>query len=185
MAFCTECGATIADGKQFCTSCGKPMKAAKTRSQKATTATAVAEPPRPVQAAPVYAGGVQGPPQGSPYAVMSTGSYVLASIIMSIPVIGWIIGIIWACGVCKNLNRRNYARSFLIFLLVGLVLSLIAYLLAGWATSYVQRLLPGFGLPGSFGTPSANETSGSSAGLQEIFQLMRQLGDLMPAAPSE
>jgi hypothetical protein len=27
MAFCSECGTQVADGVQFCTSCGKPMGA--------------------------------------------------------------------------------------------------------------------------------------------------------------
>jgi len=53
-------------------------------------------------------------------AVMSTGSFVLASLIMCIPVVGLIFCIVWACGKCSNLNKRNYARAVLIFMAVGI-----------------------------------------------------------------
>ena len=173
MAICTECGKTIEDGKKFCTNCGKPVKAAKNRVQKAAppvrakqTAASAPKPtpaPKSAQAAPA------GPPPGSPYAVMSMGSYVLASILMSIPVVGLIISIIWACGVCKNLNKRNYARAFLIFMLIGLVLSLVAYLLARWVSSNLWNFLPG------------SELFGTNGGLPQLFEMLRQLGNLVPS----
>ncbi|MCL2271962.1 MAG: zinc-ribbon domain-containing protein [Treponema sp.] len=141
MAFCTECGSNIADGIQFCTNCGKPIKAAKTRVQKSMPPveekqTTEAQPkPAPVQAAPVGTpaqitpvnAADQGPPSGSPYAVMSMGDFIIAFIVMSIPVIGLIIGLLWAFGGCKNFNRRNYARAFLVFLIIGVVLGGIIF----------------------------------------------------------
>jgi predicted nucleic acid-binding Zn ribbon protein len=89
-----------------------------------------AAPVAPVYAAPASPAPQAGqvPPHGSPYAVMSIGSFIGSSVLMSIPVIGWLICIIWACGGCKNHNKRNYARSILVFLIIGLIF----YLLIRW-----------------------------------------------------
>jgi len=147
MAFCTECGTNITDGVQFCTNCGKPMKAAKTRSRKPEPAVeakqtdTVVTAPMSASAQPADAGN-QGPPQESPYAVMSMGSFVLASILMSIPVIGLFICLIWAFGGSKNLNRRNYSRAFLILAAIGLVLGgLIALILSMTASSLLWMFM--------------------------------------------
>ena len=154
MAFCTKCGAKIPDGKKFCTECGNPvtggMPPAPAQPQAVhTAATAVAAPPMPppVQTAPpvqqiVYAqAGEQPPPQGSPFAVMSVGGFIGSSILMAIPVIGWIFCIVWACGGCRNHNRRNFARATLIFVAIGVALGLIAYLLL-W--SFIGSIFGGF-----------------------------------------
>ena len=134
MAFCTDCGANVPDGKKFCTDCGKPMSPAPPPAQEPARPqavhTAVAAPPvQPV----VYAqAGEQPPPQGSPFAVMSVGGFIGSSILMAIPVIGWIICIVWACGGCKNHNRRNLARATLIFAAIAVVLGLIAFFTMRW-----------------------------------------------------
>ena len=159
MAFCTECGANVAEEKRFCTECGNPMVAARQSVQESAQTEAVrteavrteavrteavhvetARAATPVVApsvtAPVQITATdareQQPPRISPYAVMSVGGYVGSAIFMSIPVIGWLICIIWACGGCKNRNRRNYARATLVFLVIGAVFALGAYLLMDW-----------------------------------------------------
>jgi hypothetical protein len=63
---------------------------------------------------------------------MGVGSYVGAGLLMIIPVIGWIICIVWACGGSKNLNRRNYARATLIFMIIGAVVGFLLFLLFSW-----------------------------------------------------
>ena len=169
MAICTECGKTVADGKKFCTNCGKPVRASARKTPVKTSKTDAA-PSKPApksesKAAPKSSPAqksesksiskpetkaasksepvsVSAPPQGSPYAVMGVGSFVLASFLMSIPVIGLIIGIVWAFGGCNNLNRRNLARAFLIFLLIGIVLSIVAFLLL---RTVLLPFLPGSG----------------------------------------
>jgi hypothetical protein len=77
------------------------------------------------------------PPAGSPYAVLSTGGFVGSIILMNIPVIGWLICIIWACGGCKNRNRRNFARANLIFLAIAAFIALIGFLLVDWLIGLV------------------------------------------------
>ena len=165
MAFCTECGTNIPDGIQFCTNCGKPMKKAeapvKTETPVVETPTVavpvpspVAPPPPPAaqpvaSPAPVYAQpvntGEQPPPAGSPYAVMSIGSYIGSSLLMSIPFIGFLICIIWACGGCKNYNRRNFARATLILSLIAVaIITIIMIVLMVTMSSVFYELMSEF-----------------------------------------
>lgn len=60
--------------------------------------------------------------------VLGTGAYIGAMLLLALPVIGLILGIIWACGGSVNFNRRNLARAYLILLLAALVLCAILYL---------------------------------------------------------
>ena len=99
------------------------------------------------------------PPSGSSYAVMSTGGFVLASLLMCIPFIGLLICIIWAFVSCSNENRRNFARACLILMIIGIVLSLAAYL----ATAFLVSKLAIFG---DFG------------GLKGIIEMWKGLKDL-------
>jgi len=153
MAFCVECGTNVPDEIKFCTACGKPMKQETPQPVAqmpdlvlGTPAPTPVQPqPVPVQSAPLqpapmpvvspyapsYAppvtsnvGGSGAPAPDSPYAVMSTGAYVGFSILFSLPLIGWLICLIVAFA-SKNLNRRNYARALLIFMLIGLVVGII------------------------------------------------------------
>jgi hypothetical protein len=165
MTYCTNCGANVPNDKKFCGECGTPVdvsaavpqepekaetlhmsaipeqaappKAAHVVSEQA--APLVAAPVAPVHTAPPVTqtaqSGISEPPKGSPYAVMSMGAYIGSAILMSIPVIGWLIGIIWACGGCKNLNKRNYARSYLVFLVIAAVLGVAGYFVIDWLLS--------------------------------------------------
>jgi hypothetical protein len=190
MAFCTECGANVADGVQFCTECGKPMSGGDPAPATAApvieavhtetaTATAVITPPQTAsaQAAPIFTGEqvAPAPPYGSPYAVMGVGGYVGASILMSIPIIGWLVCIVWACGGCKNHNKRNYARAFLIFLIIGAVVGVAVYFLLNWliggVTEVMQQYLNEAGL----------DTSGGLGGIQGLLDALKQLGEQVPA----
>ena len=90
---------------------------------------------------------------------MSVGSYVLASILMSLPIIGLLICIFWAFISCNNLNKRNFARACLILMLIGIVLSLLIFL----AITFITSRLAVFG---EFG------------GLKGIFNLLKQFENM-------
>lgn len=82
------------------------------------------------------------PPADSKYAVMGTGSFILLSILFAIPIVGQIACIVMAFAA-KNLNRRHFARAALIFLIIGLVISVILFFVGRWvmdaATSYLYE----------------------------------------------
>ena len=65
------------------------------------------------------------PMSGGKYSVVGTGTYFGLMILFSIPVIGFIACIIFACGAGKNENIRNFARAKLIWSLISLVITVI------------------------------------------------------------
>jgi amino acid transporter len=91
----------------------------------------------PAQAAPVHRTSPQPtlpsdvPPKGSPYAVVGTGGFIGTMILFCVPVIGWIVCVIMAFAA-KNRNRRNFARAMLVFLIIGVILSVALYFLFNW-----------------------------------------------------
>ncbi len=82
-------------------------------------------PPQPQPQPITYAATEPVPPKGSKYAPITTWGYIGIFILMCIPLVGLILMIIWACGKCKKIAKRNLARAMLIMTVVGLVISLI------------------------------------------------------------
>ena len=64
------------------------------------------------------------PPKGSKYEVITPLGYVLCSILFAIPVVGLVFMIIWALDDTK-INRRNFARSFVLFYIIVICASLL------------------------------------------------------------
>ena len=59
--------------------------------------------------------------------MLETGDIVWSWILMSIPVIGWIVALLWALGVCRKRQRRYLARAFMVLLLIAVVICLVIY----------------------------------------------------------
>ena len=78
----------------------------------------------PVYGAPAYAPSYQAQPAGT---LVSTIGYFGILLLFSLPLIGPVVCIIFACGGIKNLNLRNLARAMLIFMIIALVLSIGMY----------------------------------------------------------
>lgn len=132
MPFCETCGKPTYPLDTVCSNCGAPVK---------QTARPAATP----APAPVYARTVdEEPPQGSPFAVLSSWGFVGTLLLMAIPVAGFILTIVWAAGSTGNLNRRNLARANL--LLMGIALALyivviIAVIAIGGSSYFLNDLI--------------------------------------------
>jgi len=160
---CANCGETIGEGKKFCPACGvkvengpKPQITLTLQEQPDSEPTEQTEqkeqPQQPKQEAqpnepkqnytppPVYTEQVRintspadaKPPKGSKYAPISTVGYIFLMIGMAIPVIGFILMLVFAFGG-GNVNRRNYARAVLFFLIIGIIVSIVGAVLF-WST---------------------------------------------------
>ena len=155
MPNCPQCGAALKDGVRFCTGCGRPVlldtassapeRAEPLRqsgpSNQAPSVSPSAEPssPPPPQytpprqqthtaAPPAYSvegWSSGGPAPGSRYELISTGGFIGILLLMCIPLVGLILMIVWACGGCRKLQKRNLARASLILAVIGLALSLV------------------------------------------------------------
>ena len=114
----------------------------------------VADAPQPASAAPTYqqpAPDPEKPGRKSKYAPMTSWGMAIQIILMNIPVIGFILMVVWACGGCRKITRRNLARANLILLIIAIVLVIIGALLARFAfadviTRVFEQILPGYTL---------------------------------------
>lgn len=83
--------------------------------------------PPPSQPAYAYpqAHGEQPPASDSRYGLISTWGFIGIMLLLCLPVIGFILMLVWACGGCKKLQKRNFCRAMLIVTAVSLVFSII------------------------------------------------------------
>ena len=86
---------------------------------------------QPINQQPVY----QQPPYGQPELETpnSIGDWFLTILLTYIPCIGLIMLFIWAFGGGTQKSKANWAKAQLIWILVGMVLSFIFYMLMGAA----------------------------------------------------
>lgn len=89
--------------------------------------------PRPVQATPYnnYAPVAKPatpviPPEYKP---LSGWAYFGWQLLFAIPLVGFILLIVFACGGTHNINLRNFARSYFCALLIGAILAIIGIIL--------------------------------------------------------
>ncbi len=160
MAFCIKCGMDLPGNMQFCTACGSPV-------EKAVSPDAEPVPflqPGPVQ--PTYQGNTLSrelpPEKGSRHAVIGTFGYIGICILFAIPIVGLISSIKWAFGTTGNLNRRNLARAYLIFLIVSIGAGIFLWITVSAALAPLWEYIPR--------TPD-----GQSGGFENILGLFKNL----------
>ncbi|MDR0916393.1 MAG: zinc ribbon domain-containing protein [Oscillospiraceae bacterium] len=187
MAFCTECGTNVPEGIRFCTECGKEMTPSAQPEQVVAATSTIPErqtpppvqptPPRPQTAyqpptQPVYAAqGGNPPPKGSKYAVMGTLAYIGHCILFGIPIVGFVLAIIWSFSSKINHNRRNLARAVLILTVIGIIAGiLIAIAATAWINSLLDYLREN--VDGQFGS------------WKDILDWLKNLGDQLPNIPT-
>ena len=123
----------------------------------------VYQQPAYAQPSPVYAQQGQEPVPGpdSRYGLISTWGFIGIMLLLCIPIIGFILMIVWACGGCRKYQKRNLCRAMLIFMAVSLVISLIlGFAIKGLVNSAIDTVKDQIGE--STGT---EEEAGGLAGL--------------------
>ena len=101
--YCSNCGKKVKDGADICFNCGKEIPRG---INKYITAENLPEEYKPI----------------------SMWGYFGYQILFAIPIIGWIILIVYAIGGAPNINVRNFARSYFCFYIIAETLLLIVYL---------------------------------------------------------
>ncbi|MBQ2603314.1 MAG: zinc ribbon domain-containing protein [Oscillospiraceae bacterium] len=152
---CPKCGAEVAAGSRFCTSCGQSMAA----SQPAPAPAAAQPAPAPVSAPaaaqqPVrqYAAPQQqyAQPQQqyaqpqyniynnmsvteanlpAQYKPLSPWAYFGLSLLFAVPIVGLVFLIVFSFNN-NNINRRNFARSFFCMLLIAAIIFVIVLVIS-------------------------------------------------------
>lgn len=177
MAVCEKCGREIPADMTLCETCAEETIAlpetadeileevaaeAAAETVEETAEESVPQPPRfepdfqavpavqpytpPVR--PSYALPLTGESVPAEYKPLGAWAYFLYSLLFSLPLIGFVCLIVFACGGTKNVNLRNYARSYFCGLLVAVVLAAIVVGLAlalgvgSSITDNVREILP-------------------------------------------
>ncbi len=147
MRFCESCGAEVPEGKLHCPNCGAPTPIEEERTpsygSRPTYATTYRQPGGEGgygRREPAYSYTAGKKPEDR---VLGTGAFFGTVLLLSLPVLGLLLQIIWACGGTNSTNRRNLARAYLIFSVLGLLLGALVYLAV---RLYVLPLLEGVDL---------------------------------------
>ena len=107
--YCENCGKKLNDGADVCLNCGHQVK------KKANVK---------------ESGHYNIPPEYKP---ISMWGYFGYEILFMIPIIGWLLLIIFALGGTSNINLRNFARSYFCLLIIIVVFFIFsAVLTAGY-----------------------------------------------------
>lgn len=124
MIICANCGAEVDDGLKYCPSCGSVIKQIPSNI-----------PPQPMQRPAAEqcrtcSGSYERPAPDSQYAPMGAWAYFGWTLLLTcIPIVSFILTIVFSAN-SSNINRRSFARSILIFDIIGITIFLI-FLLAG------------------------------------------------------
>lgn len=121
MVTCPRCGAESDGLKPYCINCGAPLPV-ENAGQHPPVYAAPEPGPRPFD---------ERPAKGTRFAPMSIGSYIGTFLLLMLPVVNLILLIVWACGGCRNENKRNLARAMLILYAVCVILAIVLVVLLG------------------------------------------------------
>lgn len=102
--FCNHCGASVGEDDRFCTVCGKSITAGDGAEQLHGESRKKEQPHLDTE--PITVGG-----------------YLIMFLVMCIPVVNLVILLLWAFGKNGNVNRRNFSRAALIYIAIGIALT--------------------------------------------------------------
>ena len=162
---CAKCGAECADGAHFCLTCGNDLflqaqQVAGAQEQVRAEQAAPAEAPKteqqyqqgyPYQPPVIQQTIVQEKPIRSVddlpkrYRPISMWGYFGIELLFSIPVGGFIFMLVWSFGGTRNINKRNFARSyfcgFIIILLLAIIVFLLGIIFGGTVPAFLDKFI--------------------------------------------
>ncbi len=139
--FCSNCGNNLPDNAKFCDGCGTAMGEQAAAAYPLPTPTSTPKNPyttphQPAYTPPAYTPPAYTTPQAAPQpevyqpatfssktssadaTPLSIGSYLGMMLITAIPLIGFIMLLVWSFGGSVNRNKKNWARAMLIMAIV-------------------------------------------------------------------
>lgn len=134
---CPKCSATLIEGATFCHMCGEhvptqtaaPAAANEPVVQSPYTAQPHSTPASNSNRPEAANSGITEDQLPDRFKPMGAWSYFGHGLLFSIPVVGFILLIVYSAGGTKNINKRNYARSYFCGYAIAAVIVLIYILL--------------------------------------------------------
>ena len=162
--FCTGCGSELNDNASFCTNCGKAFETQPmTQPIMQNTVTQQAPKVQAQPAQPVYA------PQN--LTAVGTSWYFGMMLLFAVPVIGWILCLVTAF-TNKNPSKKNFAKAMIIWLVIGLIISIVLFFLIQWAATMVMEYV------NTYAAEMTGGAMGELGDLGELFELMQQMENM-------
>ncbi len=141
--FCTTCGKEIPENSAVCPSCGVSASSEASGGQNGYSAPPVYQPPQPNQYNQYPAAPKEEDEKTKPLGI---GQWVLTLIVMAIPLVGFIMMIVWAVSSTTNVNRKNYCIAALIIGVITFALFMVFLFTFGIAamTAFSREYQHGF-----------------------------------------
>jgi len=123
---CKKCGAENSDESLFCNKCGTTMNVAEQPQQQSQPTYQQPSYQQPSYQQPSYQQpSYQQPPSPFDNTPISMWGYFGYQLLFSIPCIGFIFLLIFSLGGTKNVNLKNFARSYFCYIIILLILLVI------------------------------------------------------------
>jgi len=163
--FCPNCGTSVPDGSKFCVSCGSSMQQPEEANEliNESIQQQVQEEYQPQQPAPQQQTEYQQQYQPMPQPartnninvqpgvdvrekVYGVGGWLITLLLLCIPIVNFILTLVWAFSGSVNKNKKNFAIALLIMMVIMTAISIVVYSsLVSMIGSIFDNLGGGFG----------------------------------------
>ena len=144
MEYCVHCGSEIPDDVDHCIECG----AKRMEGRPATLLERPARPQQPrvdetlLEQTKGLSRTYDLEPDEEYDETLGTGGFLGSLLLMSIPVVGLLIGLIWAFGGSKRVSRQKLAQAYLLFVLIAAaVAAACIFLFSSYLAPQMERVL--------------------------------------------
>lgn len=144
--FCQYCGAGMEINSTFCQACGKAQAAQATQTAAST----------PVQqyntTTPQYNPNAYNPnAQSNLDAPLKVGDYIGMFLLMCVPIVRFIMILVWGFGSSSNTNKKNFARAVMILCVIMIAISIVLGILFGAVLMpIIQEYIDQYGSSGMY-----------------------------------
>ncbi|HBL84796.1 MAG: hypothetical protein A2Y17_01605 [Clostridiales bacterium GWF2_38_85] len=135
--FCKKCGTQMDDNAKFCPSCGA-VNGAQSQQTYAPSQQTYA-PPQPQMQYNMMNQYLSTP--------LSMGQYLGMMFLQLIPLVGFILLLMWAFGSNVNVNKKNYARAILIY---GIIIGIITAIFSTFIITAVVEIFSEYARSGGY-----------------------------------
>lgn len=158
--YCRYCGASMEEADLFCTKCGKPAETTaqpvedtvnsfeETPEQEVQEVQQTQETQQQFTQEGTWEKDVQTEMSHTQDdAPLSFGTYMLLFLVMMIPIVNIVVLLLWAFGHQVNTNKKNFSRAALVYMAIGIVLSIVVILVMTYSAMQYMHYMQYYDMP--------------------------------------